>query len=54
MMISTLINQQITSVLNWSFGGALGAVLLAATLLIVLVFNNAMTASRRASHGGAA
>lgn len=54
MMISTLINQQITSVLNWSFGGALGAVLLAATLLIVLVFNNAMTTSRRASQGGAA
>ena len=48
MMISTLINQQLTSVLNWSFGGALGAVLLATTAVIIVVFNRAMTASRRA------
>lgn len=47
LMISTLINQQISSVLNWSFGGALGATLLAATLAIILVFNRAISASRR-------
>ncbi len=48
LMISTLINQQITSVLNWSFGGALGAMLLVVTLAIILVFNKAMLASRQA------
>lgn len=47
LMISTLINQQISSVLNWSFGGALGATLLAATLVIILAFNRAISASRR-------
>jgi len=47
LMISTLINQQISSVLNWSFGGALGATLLAATVVIILVFNRAISASRR-------
>lgn len=50
LMISTLINQQVSSVLNWSFGGALGAMLLVATLLIILVFNKAMTTGRR-THG---
>lgn len=53
LMISTLINQQISSVLNWSFGGALGATLLAATLLIILVFNRAISASRRNRGQGA-
>jgi mannopine transport system permease protein len=49
MLISTLINQQITSVLNWSFGGALGTVLLAASLAIVLGFNAATAGPRRAA-----
>lgn len=47
LMISTLINQQISSLLNWSFGGALGATLLVVTLAILLLFNRAISASRR-------
>lgn len=53
LMISTLINQQISSVLNWSFGGALGATLLVATLVIILAFNRAIGASRRNRGQGA-
>ena len=51
LLISTLINQQITSVLNWSFGAALGATLLAAAILVILVFNKTLAAARRAETG---
>lgn len=52
LLISTLINQQITSVLNWSFGGALGATLVAAAVIIIIIFNRTIATSRRAQMGG--
>ncbi|MBZ9994059.1 ABC transporter permease [Mesorhizobium sp. BH1-1-4] len=42
LMMSTLIGQQTTELLNWPFAGALSAVLLLATLLLVVVFRRAL------------
>jgi putative spermidine/putrescine transport system permease protein len=39
MMISQLINQQIEDLLAWGFASAIATVLLAATLLLLLVYN---------------
>jgi len=47
LLVSTLINQQVTSVLNWSFGGALGATLLAAALLSIVLLRMLMGAASR-------
>lgn len=46
LMISTLISQQATELLNWPFAGALAGVLLAVTLVLVLVFNRALGLGR--------
>ena len=47
MLISTLINQQISSLLNWPFGGAIGGVVLAAAVLAIAIFSKALTATHR-------
>ncbi len=52
LMISTLISQQATELLNWPFAGALSGVLLLVTLILVLVFNRALRISRVVEHAG--
>lgn len=42
LMISTLISQQATELLNWPFTGALSALLLAVTVGLVLLFNRVL------------
>lgn len=49
LMIATLIGQQTTELLNWPFAGALAAVLLGATLVLVAVFNRFLGLDRKAS-----
>lgn len=51
LLVSTLINQQVTSVLNWSFGGALGAVLLAAAALTIVAFRKLLGTGSRFAAG---
>lgn len=51
LMISTLINQQILGVLNWSFGAALSALLLAIIALLLAVFSKALVVARQAERG---
>lgn len=46
LMMSTLIGQQTTELLDWPFAGALAAVLLAATLLLVIVFRRALALNK--------
>ncbi len=46
MMIATLIGQQTTELLNWPFAGALAAVLLAATLGLVIAFRRFLSVSK--------
>lgn len=46
LMISTLISQQATELLNWPFTGAISAVLLAVTVGLVLVFHRALRLGR--------
>lgn len=46
LMISTLIGQQATELLNWPFAGALSGVLLIVTLVLVLVFKRALRLNR--------
>ncbi|UCI31984.1 ABC transporter permease [Mesorhizobium sp. B4-1-4] len=46
LMMSTLIGQQTTELLNWPFAGALSAVLLIATLLLVIVFRRALALNK--------
>jgi mannopine transport system permease protein len=46
MMIATLIGQQTTELLNWPFAGALAAVLLAATLGLVIAFRRFLSFSK--------
>lgn len=46
LMMSTLIGQQTTELLNWPFAGALSAVLLLATLLLVIVFRRALALNK--------
>jgi mannopine transport system permease protein len=43
MLISTLIGQQTTELLDWPFAGALSGVLLAATLCLVFLFRRFLT-----------
>jgi mannopine transport system permease protein len=52
LLVSTLINQQITSVLNWSFGGALGATLLIAAIAAIVLFRKLLSATSRRMAGG--
>jgi mannopine transport system permease protein len=47
LLVSTLINQQITSVLNWSFGGALGATLLIAAIAAIVLFRKLLSSASR-------
>ncbi|RWG06086.1 ABC transporter permease [Mesorhizobium sp.] len=46
LMMSTLIGQQTTELLNWSFAGALSAVLLLTTLFLVVVFRRTLALNR--------
>ncbi|MFQ6163459.1 ABC transporter permease [Sinorhizobium meliloti] len=48
LMMATLIGQQATELLDWPFAGALSAVLLAATLLLVAVFRKALASNKGA------
>lgn len=45
--VTMLIMQQFTALLNWGFGAALAAVLLAVTLAVLLLFNVVLRAGRR-------
>lgn len=49
LMIATLIGQQTTELLNWPFAGALAALLLAITLLLVAVFNRFLGLDKKAA-----
>ncbi|WP_033058218.1 ABC transporter permease [Sinorhizobium arboris] len=49
LMMSTLIGQQATELLDWPFAGALSAILLAATLLLVAVFRKALAFNKGVS-----
>ena len=49
LMIATLIGQQTTELLNWPFAGALAAVLLGITLLLVGLFNRFLGLDRKAA-----
>ncbi len=46
LMMSTLIGQQTTELLDWPFAGALAAVLLAATLLLVIIFRRTLALNK--------
>jgi mannopine transport system permease protein len=48
LMISTLINEQIMSVLNWSFGAAIGTLLLIVVAVVLAVFGKTLVIARRA------
>jgi mannopine transport system permease protein len=52
LMMATLIGQQTTETLDWAFAGALSAVLLAATLVIVVVFRKALARNQGMQIGG--
>jgi mannopine transport system permease protein len=47
-LISTLIGQQVTTLLNFGFAGALAAVLVGVTLVLVLIFNRVLRVNRGA------
>jgi mannopine transport system permease protein len=49
LFIATLIGQQTTQVLDWSFAGALSAVLLVITLIIVTLFGRFLGLDRKVS-----
>ncbi|PWC56803.1 ABC transporter permease [Azospirillum sp. TSO22-1] len=49
LMIATLIGQQTTELLNWPFAGALAALLLGITLLLVAVFNRFLGLDKKAA-----
>lgn len=51
LMIATLINQQVTLLLNWPFAGALAGVLLGVTLLLVLAFNRVLRLGAAVGYG---
>jgi mannopine transport system permease protein len=51
LMMATVIGQQTTELLNWPFAGALSGVLLAATLLLVIVFRRALSLNREVQLG---
>jgi mannopine transport system permease protein len=44
--MATLIGQQATELLDWPFAGALSLVLLAATLVLVLLFRKTLALNR--------
>lgn len=46
MMLATLVQQQVTELLNWPFAGAIVGVLLAFVLALVLAFNKAIRLDR--------
>jgi mannopine transport system permease protein len=46
LMLSTLISQQATTVLNWPFAGALSMLLLAVTLALVVAFRRVLRLHR--------
>lgn len=46
LMMATLIGQQTTVVLNWSFAGALATVLLVVTLVLTFMFRRVLATSR--------
>jgi mannopine transport system permease protein len=46
MMLATLVQQQVTELLNWPFAGALVGVLLAFVLALVLLFNRVVRLDR--------
>ncbi|WJH38533.1 ABC transporter permease (plasmid) [Aliirhizobium terrae] len=46
LMISILIGQQTTELLNWPFAGALSVVLLVATLMVVVAFRRVLSLSK--------
>jgi mannopine transport system permease protein len=46
MMLATLVQQQVTELLNWPFAGALVGVLLAFVLTLVLLFNRVVRLDR--------
>ncbi|MCM8735349.1 ABC transporter permease [Azospirillum sp. A1-3] len=49
LMVATLIGQQTTELLNWPFAGALAALLLGITLLLVTVFNRFLGLDKKAA-----
>lgn len=51
LMISTLINEQIMSVLNWSFGAAIGTLLLVVVAVMLAVFGKTLVIVRRTESG---
>jgi ABC-type spermidine/putrescine transport system permease subunit I len=51
LMISTLINEQIMSVLNWSFGAAIGTLLLVVVGAVLAVFARTLVVAKRAESG---
>ncbi|MBM3546078.1 MAG: ABC transporter permease [Alphaproteobacteria bacterium] len=52
LMIATLIGQQMTELLNWSFASAIAAALLAVTLLLVAAFRRVLRIDQMAGHAG--
>ena len=50
LMISTLINEQIMSVLNWSFGAAIGTLLLVVVVIVLALFGKTLVVARRAEN----
>lgn len=51
LMISTLINEQVMSVLNWSFGAAIGTLLLVVVGVVLAVFARTLVIARRVEGG---
>nr|WP_246248930.1 ABC transporter permease [Chelativorans alearense] len=51
LMMSTLIAQQTTELLDWPFAGALSAVLLTSTLLLAALYRRALSFSKGFSNG---
>lgn len=51
LMMGTLIGQQVTELLNWSFAGALATVLLLMTLGAAVIFRRLIGVERMTSHG---
>lgn len=51
LMMGTLIGQQVTELLNWSFAGALATVLLLLTLGAAVIFRKLIGVERMTSHG---
>jgi mannopine transport system permease protein len=52
LMLSTLIGQQATTLLNWPFAGALSMLLLVVTLALVIAFHRVLRLDRVIADGG--